>query len=282
MPSKSHIPYQNNEKAFIIRKIRANFDAASIDEQPHRHEFTEILHIKSGSGKHEIDGKEYALTANTVYIISKGQVHNFLIAKNIEGTLIRVHDKILPTVQSSKEGFYYNLLFALRNHNQLTIEISDRTLIDFLLNRMLKEYDAQTSRTIDLNLIQHLFYPILILLNRYVEAKLDRKDYQQDYFTQFINLLDHSFKQYHYLSFYANELGLSTRKLTEICQNKTGKTAKIIINERVLTGAKRLMKYTALPLKEISNSLGYKDMAYFCRSFKKSTGMTPTEYKNGT
>lgn len=281
MPSKSHIPYQTNETAFIIRKIRANFDAVSIDEKPHRHEFTEFLYIKSGAGKHEIDDIEYTLTSNTFYIISKGQVHNFLIAKNLEGILIRFQDNILPTVQSSKEGFYYNLLFELRNHNQLNILPNDIALIDVLMNRMLIEYESQDSRTIDLSLIQHLFYPIIILLNRYVEGDLDRQDYLQDRFAQFINLLEQSFKQHHHLSFYADELGLSTRKLTEICQNKTGKTAKKIINERVLTGAKRLMKYTSLPLKEIANSLGYKDMGYFCRYFKKVTGMTPTEYKNG-
>jgi len=79
--TKQHIPYQTNEKAFAIRKIRANFDAASINEQPHRHEFTEFLYIKSGSGKQEIDGREYDLENNTFYIISKGQVHHFLYAK---------------------------------------------------------------------------------------------------------------------------------------------------------------------------------------------------------
>lgn len=47
MQRKPYIPYQSNEKAFTIRKIRTNFDAVSIDEHPHRHEFTEFLYIKS-------------------------------------------------------------------------------------------------------------------------------------------------------------------------------------------------------------------------------------------
>ncbi len=276
---RNYIPYQSNEKAFIIRKIRANFDAVSIDEHPHRHEFTEFLYIKSGSGKHEIDGKEYDLTPNTCYIISKGQVHHFLYAKNIEGTLIRFQDSILPAVQSFKEGFYYNLLFALRNHNELTIEMTDSDLIELLLSRMLKEYDAQTAKSLDLSLIQHLFYPIIILLNRYVVDKFVTQDYEQDLFTKFINLLEHSFKQYHDLHFYAEKLNISTRKLTAVCQAKSGKSAKKIINERILTGAKRLMTYTSLPLKEITDLLGFKDVGYFCRFFKKASGMTPTQYK---
>lgn len=282
MNRKPPIPYQTNEKAFTIRKIRANFDAATIDEHPHRHEFIEVLYIKSGSGKHEIDGKEYDLAANTVYVISKGQVHHFLYAKNLEGTLIRFHDSILPSIQSSKEGFYYNLLFALRNHNELSIESSDSHLVELLLTRMLQEYAAQPSKTLDLSLIQHLFYPILILLNRYVVTKSTTQDYDQDLFAQFTNILEKSFKQHHDLSFYAEEMGITTRKLTTICREKSGKSAKKIINERVLTGAKRLIKYTSLPLKEIIDLLGFKDVGYFCRYFKKSTGMTPSEYKSNT
>ncbi len=280
MQHKSHIPYQTNERSFIIRKIRANFDAVSIGEQPHRHEFTEFLYIKSGDGKHEIDGKEYNLSGDTFYIISKGQVHNFLYANDLEGMLIRFNDSILPAVQSSKEGFYYNLIFTLRTVNELPIKKADIQLIELLLSRMLNEYQSQSAKVIDLSLIQHLFYPIIILLNQYVSAKLDAQDYQQDQFTQFINLLEKSFKQHHDIGFYADEMGLSARKLTEICQLKSGKTAKKIINERVLTGAKRLMKYTTLPLKEIAHSLGYKDLGYFCRCFKKATGLTPTAFKN--
>ena len=75
-------------------------------------------------------------------------------------------------------------------------------------------------------------------------------------------------------------MGLSIRKLTEICQAKSGKSAKKLITERILTGAKRLMKYTSLPLKEIADILGYKDFGYLCRYFKKASGMTPSEYKN--
>jgi len=142
MRKKSHIPYQTNERSFIIRKIRANFDAISIGEQPHRHEFTEFLYIKSGNGKHEIDGKEYDLAANTFYIISKGQVHNFLYANDIEGVLIRFNDSILPAVQSSKEGFYYNLIFGLRNTNEIPLKNEDSQLVELLLTRMLAEYHA--------------------------------------------------------------------------------------------------------------------------------------------
>jgi len=274
-----YIPYQSDEHTFFIRKIRRNFDAVSIDEHPHRHDFHEFLYIKNGSGRQEVDGVTYHLNANTFYIISKGQVHNFLVAKELEGTLIRFKDSILPAVQSLNEGYYHNLLFALSQQNSIAIKSEDTPLIEVLLSRMQKEYDLQSGKVLDLSLIQHLLYPLLILLNRYVEETQNFRDLEQNQYGQFINLLERSFKQYHGLDFYARELGVSKRRLSQICQQKAGKTTKKVINERVLTESKRLMKYTSLPLKEIANRLGFKDLGYFCRYFKRETGITPSGYK---
>jgi len=177
------------------------------------------------------------------------------------------------------EGYYHNLLFALSQENAITIQSEDSPLIELLLSRMQKEYDLQSGKVLDLSLIQHLLYPLLILLNRYVEETQTPMDLAQNQYGQFINLLERSFKQYHGLDFYAQELGLTKRKLSQICLQKTGKTSKKIINERILTESKRLIKYTSLPLKEIAARLGFKDLGYFCRSFKKETGITPSTYK---
>lgn len=277
--NKPPIPYQYNEQVFLIRKIRKNFDAASIDEQPHRHGFYEFLYIQSGEGKHEIDGITYELQPNTFHIISKGQVHQFLFAKEIEGYLIRFQDSILPAVLSTKEGYYYTILHQISQHQDLTVEGKDQPLVHLLLARMLEEYERQTARVLDLSLIQHLLYPLLILMYRYSATQIETQNYQQSQYIQFINLLEENYKHHHGLDFYAQQIGVTKRQLSNICQEKTGKTAKQLVNERILTEAKRLLKYTTLSLKEISDRLGFNNLAYFCRRFKLGVGKTPTEYK---
>ncbi|MFK7981903.1 MAG: helix-turn-helix transcriptional regulator [Saprospiraceae bacterium] len=277
--NKQPIPYQYNEQVFLIRKIRKNFDAASIDEHPHRHNFYEFLYIQSGEGKHEIDGITYDLKVNTFHIISKGQVHQFLFAKEVEGYLIRFKDNILPAVLSPKEGYYYNILHQINQHQDLTVEESDKVLVQVLLKRMLEEYKAQTTKVLDLSLIQHLLYPLLILMHRHSTTQIKTQDYQQNQYIQFITLLEEHYKQHHVLEYYAPKLGITKRQLSLICQEKTGKTAKQLINERILTEAKRLLKYTTLSLKEISDRLGFNTLAYFCRRFKIGIGKTPSEYK---
>ncbi len=279
MKENQSIPYQYNEQVFLIRKIRKNFDAASIDEQPHRHGFYEFLYIRSGTGKHEVDGITYALEANTIYLVSKGQVHQFLFAKEIDGYLIRFQDSILPSVLSQKEGYYYNILNQISKHHDLFVKEADRPMIDLLIERMLQEYELQALKILDLSLIQHLLYPLLILMHRYSNSQIEAQDFQQNQYVLFVNLLEKHYKQFHQLDYYAKELGLTKRQLSNVCQEKTGKTAKQLLNERIFTEAKRFLKYTTLSLKEISDRLGFKNVAYFCRRFKKGVGKTPSTYR---
>ena len=59
-----------------------------------------------------------------------------------------------------------------------------------------------------------------------------------------------------------------------------GVPPKQYIVRRRLLRAKHLLWRTSLPVKEIAQQCGFADMRFFCRSFKKSTGMTPVGYRN--
>lgn len=55
--------------------------------------------------------------------------------------------------------------------------------------------------------------------------------------------------------------------------------SQYIISVR-LKNAKSLMKYSFLTLEECALQSGFSSLQYFCRVFKKYTGMTPSEYRN--
>ena len=43
--------------------------------------------------------------------------------------------------------------------------------------------------------------------------------------------------------------------------------------------AKNLLAYTTLPIKEISQNIGYSNQFYFSAIFKKQTGVSPSVYR---
>ena len=49
-------------------------------------------------------------------------------------------------------------------------------------------------------------------------------------------------------------------------------------NQSRIEYAKKLLKNSDCSITEIAIAVGYEDTAYFCRAFKKITGMTPGDY----
>lgn len=75
------------------------------------------------------------------------------------------------------------------------------------------------------------------------------------------------------------EFNISKNKLYDTCANylSTG-IAEHIKNLRI-TEAKRLLRETDLTVYEIADRVGFNDYNYFCRIFKKETGMPAKKYR---
>ncbi len=78
---------------------------------------------------------------------------------------------------------------------------------------------------------------------------------------------------------YADRLGTSTDRLNRVTQAHAGRSAQQVIHDRLLREACRRLTYLVAPVSRIGFELGFEDPAYFCRFFKRGTGMSPSRYR---
>ena len=52
-----------------------------------------------------------------------------------------------------------------------------------------------------------------------------------------------------------------------------------MLNDAVVTRARRLLQYTDESAARIATQLGFADASYFSRYFRRETGHTPTEFR---
>lgn len=78
---------------------------------------------------------------------------------------------------------------------------------------------------------------------------------------------------------YADQLNITPNYLTTTVKKFTGKSAKDIINERLLLESKNLLKYSGLDIAEIAYRLNFQEPTHFTRFFRKLSGTTPNQFR---
>ncbi len=79
---------------------------------------------------------------------------------------------------------------------------------------------------------------------------------------------------------YADRLAVHVNHLNKILKENMGKTTTELITGRVIQEAKILLKQTNWNISEISDSLGFEEVAHFSNFFKKQTEHTPLAFRS--
>jgi AraC family transcriptional activator of pobA len=104
----------------------------------------------------------------------------------------------------------------------------------------------------------------------------------REHLAKFSQLIEANYAQQNPLDFYASSLGISAAHLNALCRQLTGDSALALIHARMGLEARRYLIYTSMPVKDISDALGFSDPAYFTRFFKRQTGSAPIEFRART
>lgn len=96
---------------------------------------------------------------------------------------------------------------------------------------------------------------------------------------QFEALVDKMYVDTKNVSEYAEKLNITPSYLTTTVKSLTGKSAKDIIQARLLMESKSLLKHSGLDISEIAYRLNFQEPTHFTRFFKNMSGTTPNKFR---
>jgi len=82
------------------------------------------------------------------------------------------------------------------------------------------------------------------------------------------------------VNYLAGKLSISTRYLSDVLRQETGKTALEHIHIYLIKEAKNLLLSSENNVAGIAYDLGFESPSYFTRLFKKIVGVTPVQYRD--
>jgi AraC family transcriptional activator of pobA len=251
--------------------------AASIND-PHFHDFEELIIGVEGQLEHFIDFKTSIIEAPCASFITKGKLHR--VKPNLKDGkcdmwILRFKSEFIPETTFQLYGNY---------HEFANIPLTPGDCVNrlFVISQMIA--DEMKQETPDYAVIRHLLSVIFSMIEserRKTESStLDIQGTLNTTFKNFLNILEQNFRRPEGVDFYAEKLFMSARNLNLICHNVLQRSVSEIIETRKLIEAKNLLTNTDKTVAEIGFELGYQDKAYFTNVFKKKSGQTPTEFRD--
>lgn len=101
----------------------------------------------------------------------------------------------------------------------------------------------------------------------------------RELFNRFMMLMERDYKTSRDVGYYAEKMNISPKYLTNIVKIVTAHTPKTIIDQYTILQLKMQLKRTDLSIKELAWAYHFTDVSFFCRYFKKHTGLTPQQIR---
>lgn len=276
------VPTENTmaDPFFKIFRVTAE-DALKIEESPndpHIHDFEELLIGAEGRIEHFIDYRSLEFHAPFVSFITRGKVHR-IKPMSVEGKCdiwaIGFASDFIPGTTFQLYSYY---------HEHADIMIRDRECFDRMLKLTWLIDGEMKNRDPSMAVVRDLLKALLTM----IEAESDKygseeKKYPKVHntaFKNFLKILEENFRRPEGVSFYAEKLFMSSRNLNLLCQNILNQSVSELIETRRMTEAKNLLIYTDKSVSEIGFELGYNEKSYFTNVFKKAAGTTPTAFRD--
>lgn len=98
-------------------------------------------------------------------------------------------------------------------------------------------------------------------------------------FLDFCDLVEAHFRDHFTLGEYALQLAVTESRLNDVCRRIANLPSKEVVHERLLQEARRLLRFSEVPVAVLGYQLGFSDPAYFSRFFGRRAGMAPTAFR---
>lgn len=203
-------------------------------------------------------------------------------ANNFQAEILKYNPSLLREASLQLEQTVYSSLRKDRCRQ-------DTPVVTNIINGMfslLKVYFDQSECTCISQLVLCQLKAFFIGFHEYLQRNPQyRPDEVKSYrvrelFNRFMMLLERDYKISRDVNYYAAQMNISSKYLTNIVSLVTGHTPKTIIDQYVILQIKMHLKRTTQSIKEMAWEFHFADVSFFCRYFKKHTGLTPQQIRS--
>jgi len=251
-----------------------------IDCEPFKVDMTMAIIYEQGWAELKINMQEYHVQAPAVLIVLNDQIYQTL------GNSSDLRSKVILMSRTFSDGMFQSFgdshpLYSSIFRNPVMKMENDQDVFSQYYELLLNI--ARSPRTdFKLESARHL---TLAMFYGYshdkhgVVSEPRASNRREDICERFMELLKRDYKNQRDLSYYADLLCITSKYLSQVMKDLTGKTALDCIEDYVISESKAMLSSTSRSIQQISDELNFPSQSVFGKYFKRVTGMSPKEYR---
>lgn len=242
-----------------------------------------IFFCCQGELRFEMDGSEYTINKDDVFVGYPNAMYNHFEASfNLKCRLLCLTKSLLQEMLYPRQGIWNKTLF-LKKHYIIHLseeEVIMQNCMNTVLAHNLKSNKTTFRKEILHSLVRCIIFELCRTLSTFVQSENTQETNQKKIlFDRFISYLTSCDIKKQPLSFYADKLCVSTRYLTMVCREVSGRTAYDWICDYVQNDVRFYLLHTNLSIKEIAVKLGFCNLSFFGKYVRENLGKSPSEFR---
>ena len=257
---------------------------APIPREPRRMNMIVVALCLKGKAQYTIDTQEQLVRKNDVLIISERHVmDNFMASPDLEGLAIILSARFFRDVIQNVSDISSLFLFS-KNHPVInfTQKEADVFISYFnLIKQKMTDTDNLFRRDVVRSLMLAMFYDLSNVIYRTRPSSDNRQTRADIIFTKFIHLVEGNYKRERRVGWYAEQLCITPKYLSETVKQVSRLTPNEWIDNYVILEIRVLLKNSTRSIKEIAMEMNFPNQSFLGKFFKERVGMSPSEYRKG-
>ena len=238
----------------------------------HTHPFTELFYVVDGKGEFNIQGQRFPVKPNDFVIINPQVEHTELSSPDepLEYIVLGINGLSFSNLTPVSEGGHPFSFFNLRDEQKDILRY---------LNAMVQE---ATSQQMSYELVCHNLLEILlikILRHQHFDLEVGK----QSKATKDISFIKHYLETYYHESIQLEDLAsmthLSRFYISHSFKKEIGMSPMEYLIDIRIKESKILLRTTNYSISQVADIVGFTTPTYFSKQFRKSTGISPTDYR---
>ncbi len=243
-----------------------------------------ILLCTAGKGYLKLEGKEYEISKNDM-VLCQPQVF-------IDNVMVKLDFKCSGMFMSP--SYFESMLFVDGNYWGTGLAVAKKPVIhleeeearDFMFNfSILKTKLAQVDMPHHSLTIKHLLQSMLYEFADRLAPHFHPLDTHNGFssgeliFKKFLMILSQATPKRRDITYFSDQLCITSKYLSTICKKQCGKTASELINGITIRYIKNMLTSSEKTIKEIATETGFDNLSFFGKYVKRELGMSPREFR---